>query len=61
MSDPKQVRYLIKKIVELVKFCCIIAAFCFLVAKAPNQESQVVSTMGAFILGGAKVRTKLGL
>lgn len=57
----RQVKYLIDKGAELIKFCFTVALICFLLIKAPSQAAQVVSVAGAFLLGASNAKVKLGL
>ncbi len=54
-------KHRLNKAIELLKYCFTLVTLCFFMIKAPNQASQVVSTVGAFILGGSKIRSRLGL
>lgn len=54
-------KHRINKTTELLKYCFTLVILCFFMIKAPNQASQVVSTVGAFVLGGSKIRSRLGL
>lgn len=57
----KDQRYLISKVTELVKFALTLGLICFLVTKAPDQISQIIGIAGAFVLGGSKIKTALGI
>ncbi|HWO07583.1 MAG TPA: hypothetical protein VNM40_03290 [Candidatus Paceibacterota bacterium] len=52
--------YLIDRGMELFKFGFTVALLGFLIWKAPNESAQIISLAAAFILGGTKVREKLG-
>ena len=54
-------KYFLNKVFDLAKFVIIVGLFCFLIVKVPNDASRVIETAGAFILGGTKIRTKLGI
>lgn len=54
-------KYLLDQIFGLTKFIIIVGLFCFLVIKAPNEVSNTIGIAGAFILGGSKIKSKLGL
>jgi hypothetical protein len=54
-------KYLINKLFGLIKFCFSLGLLAFLVIKAPDQSSQVVNLVAAFLLGGSKLSMKLGL
>ena len=54
-------KFIINKCIELIKFIFILGLLCFLVIKLPNQTSEIVKYVGMFILGGSKLRSKLGL
>lgn len=53
-------KHRLNKFIELFKYCFTLCMLCFLVAKAPDQTSQIVTASAAFILGGSKLKTKLG-
>ena len=55
MSRRSEKRYLIDKVVEIVKFCFTLALLGFLAIKAPNETSQIVSASLAFIFAGTKI------
>ncbi len=54
-------KYRLDKLVGFAKFCLALGTLCFLAFKTPGQTSQIVSVAAAFILGGSKVGSKLGL
>lgn len=60
MATPSNQRHLINKATELIKFCVALGLLAFLVVKAPGQIERIVTMTGAFILGGSKVKDKLG-
>ena len=53
-------KHRINKIVELLKYCFALGLLGFLIIKAPDQTERLISIAGAFILGGSKVKDKLG-
>lgn len=54
-------KHRLNKIIELLKYCFTLGLLCILVIKSPNQATQLVTAAGAFILGGAKLGTKIGI
>ncbi len=61
MAHLLENKYLIGKGADLIKFSLTLGALCFLMVQAPDQAGQIIGTAGAFILGGSKLREKLGL
>lgn len=61
MAKLSYKKYRLDKMIGLAKFCLALGMFCFLTFEVPDQTSQIVSAAAAFILGGSKVRSKLGL
>ena len=61
MSQSSGTKYIVAKVVELIKFCFAASLLCFLMIKAPTQASQIVAAAGAFVLGGTGMKSKIGL
>ncbi len=54
-------KHVINKVVELMKFIFTLGLLYFLVIKLPGEASAIVKYAGAFILGGSRLRSRLGL
>lgn len=61
MVHPLENKYLIGKGTELIKFSLTLGALCFMMVHAPDQAGQIMTTVGAFVLGGSKIKGKIGL
>lgn len=61
MNGLLQNKYAFGKLIELLKFCFTLSLLAFLLIKAPGQAAQIVTMAGAFVLGGSKFKTQLGL
>jgi len=60
MNRAEYKKFVVSKLVDLIKFCFTLGLLCFLVVKAPSELSQIVSAAAAFVLGGSKLKSKLG-
>jgi hypothetical protein len=54
-------KYIVDQSVRLIKFSLTLGLLCFLTIRFPNEASQIISTVGAYILGGSKLGEKLGI
>jgi hypothetical protein len=54
-------KHLINRTTDLLKFCIVVGFVCYLITKIPAQSEQLVGLAGAFILGGSKLRDKIGV
>jgi len=61
MSALLNNKHLVNKMTELVKFIVSAGLLYFMFLKTPDQAGNLISYAGAFVLGGSKVREKLGL
>jgi hypothetical protein len=60
MKSLEYKKHRLNKVLGLLKYCFTLGLLCFLVVKAPNQTTQLVAVAGGFILGGSKIKSKLG-
>lgn len=61
MTKQDYKKHRLNKTIDLLKYCFTLVVLSFFVIQAPNEASKVATTVGAFVLGGSKVRGKLGL
>jgi fumarate reductase subunit C len=53
-------RYRLRQWVSLVKYCFTLVVLLGLILWAPNQAAQFTGYLGAFILGGTKLKALIG-
>ena len=53
-------KHLVNKLVELLKYALTLIVLYFLVLKAPNEISNLVTIIAGFVLGGSKLPSKIG-
>ncbi len=49
------------KFSEVFKFCFGLTLLSILVIKVPNEAAQLLNVVAGFVLGGTKLRSKIGL
>jgi len=54
-------KHLVNTVAGAFKFIIASGMFCFMLWKVPEQAANIIAYAGAFILGGSKLREKIGL
>ena len=54
-------KHLVNTAAGTFKFVVASGMFCFMLWKVPEQAANIIAYAGAFLLGGSKLREKIGL
>lgn len=54
-------KFRLKQAASLAKYCLTLIVLAALIIWAPNQAGQFTGYLGAFILGGTRLKTLIGL